>query len=226
MTIKAIVWDLDGTLIHFKIDYLRARKETLKILKQNGVPKRLITIQDSILDNVAKAKTFFHSINLPQKKIQEIMDEINERVIVVEYDAAIQASPLQGIDEVLTFIKNRSLQQAIYTLNTKKNAEIFLKRAGLLQYFKIIAGRDSVQNPKPHPDHLIFICNELAIDTDEIIVIGDTHRDIEGALNVGAPSIALLTKISDRQRLQNANCIIEERDVPQKLIEALNSLLK
>ena len=50
--IKAIVWDLDGTLIHFKIDWLRARREAIRILKIQGVPKHILTVKSSILDNI------------------------------------------------------------------------------------------------------------------------------------------------------------------------------
>ncbi|MFX1462504.1 MAG: hypothetical protein ACFFBF_05585 [Promethearchaeota archaeon] len=54
--IKAIVWDLDGTLIHFKIDYLRARKTAIEILRKYGVPKNLLTIKISILENMQSAR--------------------------------------------------------------------------------------------------------------------------------------------------------------------------
>ena len=87
MTIKAIIWDLDGTLIHFKIDYMRARKEAIRILKKHGVPKELLTTQDSILDNVSKARAHFKVQSKSQEEIQKIVDEVDEKVIEVEYDA-------------------------------------------------------------------------------------------------------------------------------------------
>ena len=58
-SIKAIIWDLDGTLIHFKIDWVRARREAIKILKQYGVPKHLLTVKSSILENIGLARDYF-----------------------------------------------------------------------------------------------------------------------------------------------------------------------
>ena len=57
--IKAIVWDLDGTLIHFNIDWLRARREAIKILKRHGIPKHILTVKSSILENIKLAREYF-----------------------------------------------------------------------------------------------------------------------------------------------------------------------
>jgi len=51
-TIKALIWDLDGTIIHFKIDYIRCRRITIKILKKHGIPKSNLTIKKNIFENV------------------------------------------------------------------------------------------------------------------------------------------------------------------------------
>ncbi|MGQ4872862.1 MAG: HAD family hydrolase [Promethearchaeia archaeon] len=228
MTIKAIVWDLDGTLIHFKIDYIRARREAIKILKKHGIPKKYLTIQDSILDNINKAKDYLEKNNVNPKEIDHIVKEVDKKVIEVEQDAAIKATPLDGIKDVLKFIKKQGIKQAVYTINTKKNAKISLKSAGLLEFFDIIIGRDDVENIKPHPDHLIKICNELGVKSSEILVVGDTHRDITGAINIGAPSIAIISKISKLKNidiLYKANKVIEEEEIPLKLKNLINELI-
>jgi phosphoglycolate phosphatase len=95
----------------------------------------------------------------------------------------------------------------------------------LLHYFDVIIGRDNIKNLKPHPDHLIQICNYLNVKTDEILVIGDNIRDIEAAINVGAFSIGVLTNLSNFKALQKANIIVRENEIPQKLIEEIGKLL-
>jgi len=194
--IKAIVWDLDGTLIHFKIDYLRARKTAIEILKDYGVPKQLLTVNISILENMKSAREFFEKEGLTQKRINEIIKEVDNEIIKIEFEAARNATIINGIDKVLEFAKNNNLEQAIFTFNTKKNAVISLKKVNLLQYFKVIVGRDNITNLKPHPDHLNHICTQLNVKPDELLVIGDNIRDIEAAINIGAYSIALNTKLA------------------------------
>jgi phosphoglycolate phosphatase len=223
--IKAIVWDLDGTLIHFRIDYLRARRVTIKILKHYGVPNHLLTVKISILENVRLAREFFEKEGLSKEKIDKIIEEVDIEIEKVEYEAAINAKMIDGIDKVLEFGRNKNLKHAIFTFNTKKNAEISLRTVNLLHYFDMILGRDNVINLKPHPDHLIQICNQLKVKSNEIIVIGDNVRDIEAAINVGAYSIGVLTNLANIESLQIANKIIEENDIPLKLIEEIEKFI-
>ena len=226
---KAIVWDLDGTLIHFKIDFIRARREAIRILKKYDVPKNLLTVKGSILENVSKSREYFNSNKIyDSQKITQIIDEVDHEINKIEYEAALRASHIDGIEEVLEFVEKQNLKQAIFTFNTYRNAEISLQKVNLMKYFELIVGRDNVENMKPHPDHLLSICKKLDVLPSEIIVIGDSSRDIEAALNVGAKSIAIKNKLFNLSKIetfQRANQIIEENDIPLKLIKSLKELL-
>jgi len=227
--IKAIVWDLDGTIVDFKIDWIRARKEVIKFLKMHGVPKDILTINSSILDNIRMARKYFENSSYDSHTIEIIIRDVDKLVSDIEFEAAIQATAVKGIENVLEFGKQKNLKQAIYTYNTHKNASMSLEKTGLIKYFDLIVGRDGVKNAKPHPDHLLTICNQLNLTPSEILVIGDTHRDIEGALNVGAKSIGIKTKvsqISNIEILEKANKVIEENQLSSQLINAINELLQ
>ncbi len=226
--ISAIIWDLDGTLIHFKIDYLRARKIAIKILKNSGVPKHFLTVKSSILENVRLSREYFERNSFSEEKIKKIIAEVDNEIIKIEHEAALNATLINGIDEVLEFARIKNLKQAIFTFNTKKNAEISLKKVNISQYFDLIVGRDNVSNLKPHPDHLNYICNQLNVKTNEILVIGDTSRDIEAAINVGAHSIALNTNVAglfDQESFNKAEEIIELEEIPSKLINVIEKLM-
>jgi phosphoglycolate phosphatase len=223
--IKAIIWDLDGTLIHFKIDYLRARRTAIEILKNYNVPKRLLTVNISILENMKSAREFFETEGLDQKKINDIIKEVDNEIIKIEFEAAQNAIMIEGINHVLKFAQKNNLKQAIFTFNTKRNAEVSLKNVKLLHYFDLIVGRDNITNLKPHPDHLNHICKKLKVKPDEILVIGDNVRDIEAAINVGAYSIATHTRLARVETLQKADKIIEEDEIPSKLIQEIGKLL-
>jgi len=225
MVIKAIVWDLDGTLIEFRIDYLKARKVAINILKNKGVPKHLLTVRISILENIKFAREFFEKEGIPNEKIEKITKEIDNEIVKIEYEAAINAVMINGIDKVLEYAKNKNLKQAIFTFNTFKNAEISLKKVKIIQYFDLIVGRDNITNLKPHPDHLNYICEKLKVKPNDILVIGDTVRDIEAAINVGAFSIAVHTKLANIETLQKADKIVRENEIPLKLINEIEKLL-
>ncbi|MFX1275012.1 MAG: HAD family hydrolase [Promethearchaeota archaeon] len=223
--IKAVIWDLDGTLIDFKIDFLRARKEAFTILKNYGIPDDILSLETGIVDTMQKAKKMFRSRGMKENEIELIIKEVDQKVIAIEQEAAIKASMIKGIDEVLKYIKRQQLKQAIYTYNHTINAKISLEKVQLLHFFDIIAGRDSIDNPKPHPEHLNYICNQLNVKATQIIVIGDHFRDIQGAQKVGAHSIAIHSKMAKVDSLNIADVIIEEKDIPSKLIQAIENLI-
>ncbi|KKL03607.1 hypothetical protein LCGC14_2624450, partial [marine sediment metagenome] len=200
--ITAIVWDLDGTIIHFKINSTKARKATIKILVNNGIDKKSLSIKRSILDNTNVSKKIFKQMGYSSGQINKIFKEVDKKISKIEHKAALNAKKIRGIEEVLLFAKKKSLKQAIYTFNKQRHAKISLEKVNLLNYFDVIIGRDNVQNPKPHPEHLLEICDNLNVDPSEILVIGDNFRDIEGAINVGARSIAVLTRLAKIETLQ------------------------
>ena len=226
--IKAIIWDLDGTLINFKINSVKARRKAIKVLRDYGIQKENLSIETPILENVKISRVIFSEIGFSSEKIKEIIKEVNNAVIQVEHEAAIKATLTQGIDQVLEFAKKKRLKQAVFTYNTHGNARTSLETAGISHYFEIIVGRDDTKNLKPHPDHLKHICEKIHVSPDQIVVIGDTGRDIEAAINIGSRSIALNTKIPNylkRELFQKANKIIEPEEIPSKLIETLEQFL-
>ncbi len=226
--IKAIVWDLDGTLIHFKINSIKARRKAIKILRVHGVPKKELSIDMPILEAIKISKQFFIEFGYSPEKIKNISEEVNKAIIEVERDAAIKATLIEGIDEVLEFANKKNLKQAIFTYNTHVNARTSLKTAGITQYFDVIAGRDDIKNLKPHPDHLRYVCGKLNVQLDEIVIIGDTGRDIEAALLTKSKSIALNTKIPSfikREAFEKADKIIQPDELPYELIKTLEDFL-
>ena len=226
--IRAVIWDLDGTLIDFKINSIGARRKAINVLRKHGIPKSELSIQKSILENVKISRTFFKQRDIPPKDIQEIITEVNNAVISVEHQAALKATLTKGMEKVLEFLKKNNIKQAIFTYNTHANALLSLKTAHIDSYFKIIVGRDDIHNLKPHPDHVKRICELLDVQIDEILIIGDTNTDIEAALNIGSKSIALNTNIPNfikRDAFKKADKVIDVKELPNTLIKAIQEFI-
>ncbi len=227
--IKGIIWDLDGTLIDFKINSVKARRKAIKVLRDNEVPKDNLSIEKPILENVKISRAIFKELGFSSEKIKGIIKKVNNAVIQVEHEAAIKATLTQGIDQVLEFAKKKKLKQAVFTYNTHNNARISLETVNIFHYFEVIVGRDDTKNLKPHPDHLKHICEKIGVKPDQIVVIGDTGRDIEAALLTNSRSIALNTKIPSfikRDEFEKADKIIQPDELPNELIKTLEDFLK
>ena len=88
--IKAIVWDLDGTLIDFKINSIKARRKAIKILRNYGIPKKNLSVKTPLLENIRTSRAIFIKLGLTDEEIKEIIKEVNNAVILVEHEAAIK----------------------------------------------------------------------------------------------------------------------------------------
>ncbi len=194
MTLKGLMLDMDGTLIHFQIDYQRARSKARQILEAYGYPPTF-TEDNFILEMVKIAAIFFEKeLHYPPEKITRIKKDVDDIVAEIEREASHLATPLLGIETMLDYAQNQGLKLGIITLNTSANAILSLETAGLAKYFrdsKLIVGRDRTPRTKPDIAHAHALLDEMQLDPSEVCLIGDHPSDIETANKVGARSIAV-----------------------------------
>ncbi|MHA1744484.1 MAG: HAD family hydrolase [Promethearchaeota archaeon] len=193
--LKGVICDMDGTLIHFQIDYQRCREITIQLLEEYGYPTGVLTTEHFVLEMVKQGKHYFsEQLALPQTEIQRIMTKIDIEIAKVEKEASFQATQIPGITKFLQHIQDQSLKLGILTLNTTANAVLSLKSADLDRFFTQpawIVGRDQVVHHKPHKDHADTLLKRMGLAGHEVVVIGDHPSDIDVANTIGAVSIAV-----------------------------------
>ena len=225
MALSAILWDLDGTLIHFNIDYKKARAETISILEKYGYPKCQLTQEYYVLKMIKEARDYFSREKIYNNdKITQIMKEIDKKVEMIEREASYQAKTIQGIKEVLEYCSNKKIKSGIITLNTTKNAIISLKSANIINFFpntSYIVGRDKVNKNKPDPEHIMHLLNQLNILSNEVCIIGDHPSDIESARLIGARSIAIISEKHPASEFKTS-FFVEQTKIETELIDILN----
>ena len=193
--IKAVVFDLDGTLTYFTIDYMAARREVIEKLILAGVPDSLVTENQRLMDIIKVAEKFFNEKSETREKIPTIKKQIDFIITNYEMDGARKTDLIPGTKELLAFLKQNKYKIGLFTLENKKVTNYVLNKFSIGLYFDSIITRDDVHNPKPHPEHLRMVLNQLNVSADEIIVVGDHPIDFECAKQLNAFTIGL---ISDR----------------------------
>lgn len=171
--IKAIIFDLDGTLVDLPVDWVKVKKLVNKGPKQS-LGKR---VEELIKANDSKA--------LEQIKKHEIA--ALKRTIV---DPTVKG--------VLNTLK-QDHSIAILTRNSRHAAEEFLQMHDIdpKQYF--IIGREDTSRLKPHPEGMLLILNKFKVKPSETVLVGDTRHDIELAETAGLYTIL----IGDKAKINN-----------------------
>jgi HAD superfamily hydrolase (TIGR01509 family) len=210
VTIKAVIFDLDGTIVKFNLDYKAVRAETKQILVREGFPASIFSLNESIFDMQQKAQLYMKNNGKKEIEIAKIREEIFKLAERRELEAARTTELLPGTSETLKMLKKSKLKLGLFTLNCKPATEYILKHLHLTGFFKAVATRDCVETVKPAPEHLAVVLKKLNVKPEETLVVGDGISDMKSARELKAIGIGIPIGVATSEALTRAGatCLI------------------
>jgi HAD superfamily hydrolase (TIGR01509 family) len=224
MNVKAVIFDLDGTLVGFNLDYRALRAEVRGYLVKRGVPASVLSLKENIFEMLKKTEIFVRNSGKSAEAVEQIRSEAFGIAEKYELEAAMSTGLLSGAVETLKALKRMGLKIGLCTINSEKSASYILQRFKIAEFFDVVVTRNMVNQVKPHPEHLQVVLKALGVAPEESVVVGDSSADMQCARELRAIAVGLPTGISTVQQLtsQGANYIITSiTDLPV-LIEKLN----
>jgi len=174
---KAIIFDLDGTLLDVREGFYWQFQELTRHFDGAPIAKGMIdasahgTTEQIVRSLVRNNQVPFDTI---LAKHQAIRLEAYDRYLRL-YD---------GVNELLPILRRMGIRVAALTSGNHLTVAC-LDRTGIREHFECIVTADHVANPKPHPEGLDMIIKELNVDPEDVIVVGDTVVDILVGKNAG-----------------------------------------
>ena len=174
-TKKVIIFDLDGTIVHLKADWMSLK---------NKLADKYNTLYDD--------KCKFDSISACLSKIVERNDEkaLKDFFNDIRHYEHENIEENQPIKDSIFFINNRHLfainkdtKFAILSLNTRNTIIKSLKLAKIFEKVDFIVGREDVRKWKPDPEGLIKIKSHYKLKDEEMIYFGDLENDLKTGKN-------------------------------------------
>ncbi len=223
--LKAIFYDLDGTLVHFIIDYLKARRSAIEELEKHGVKNatEMFSVEKPWTLTIKLAKKYMEEVlTFSKERITTIHDTVNKKIVEIEREAAVRAIKVDNIEKVLEFGRKHNIKQIIVTYNTHDVAVLTLETVDLLKFIDAVYGRDDISMPKPNKEHLQVAADRFNLDPQSSILIGDMQSDILVAHNFGCEAIGIRTDF-ERNSIDEADYIVDQKDAPDKIIEIIKS---
>jgi HAD superfamily hydrolase (TIGR01509 family) len=177
--VKAVVFDLDGTLVDTRSIVPAAYAATVAAL---GGPA---------VDASAVVATYPLG---PTKAILEhfVARDVSAEEVESYYARLATAAPVEpyeGVTEALRALRKR-VPVAVYTGAGLEASRILLGRAGLASFFDAVVGGDEVERPKPDPEGLLLAARRLGVAVEATAYVGDAPRDFEAARACGALAVA------------------------------------
>ncbi|KQC00675.1 HAD family phosphatase [Pedobacter sp. Hv1] len=195
--LKALLFDLDGTLIDSEFFHFECWNE---ILEESGVT---LTYEDW-LKNYAGIPLPKNAQNLIEKyNITTPLDELIDRRerLTLERLKTKDVNLMPYVIEVLDFFQAKNLILALVTSSPRKDVEAIFERNGLASYFKLIITRTEVSKSKPDPESYNTCVEKLGLSKDECIVFEDTINGIKSAKAAGLTCIAIQQNTAEHQNL-------------------------
>jgi phosphoglycolate phosphatase len=184
-----LVFDLDGTLVDTAPDLIAATNHVLELV---GAPPVDVESLRPWIGHGAKYMIEMAIGPLSAKLTPEDHDQLLERYLAYYAEnIAVTSQPFDGAVDALERFQAAGAKLAVCTNKMERMSKTLLAELNLARYFTVIAGRDTFDAFKPHPNHLLETIRTAGGDAARAIMIGDTGVDVATAKAAGVPIIAV-----------------------------------
>ena len=224
MPIEAVIFDLDGTLANFNLDYKALRAEVRGYLMNIGVAPSQLKVNESIFEMLKKAEIYVKNSGKPAETFNEVRSHALAIAERYEMEAAATTSLLTGAVEALKDLKQMNVKMGICTTSSEKAANYILQRFKIDDYFKIVVPRDKVKYVKPNTEQFEVALKTLSARPKATLILGDSVVDMQSAKELKAIAVGLPTGLSTAEQLSahGANYIITSLTDLPILVKKIN----
>jgi len=190
MTLRSIIFDLDGTLTNFNIKTREAKMAFLERVKQMGVSSRFLTL-DRPMEILLRYLEKNHGLD--RDLLLKLADECFSPY---ELAAAENAKLKPGAKTILSKLKTLGYELGIASNNCRECIEIVLRKFELADFFSEVVTRNDVKRLKPHEEMIFEIMRRLKVKPWETVYVGDSIADIVAGKRAGVITVAIKNRRS------------------------------
>lgn len=220
MTLKAIFFDLDGTLVDTAEDFL-------VVLNQMRHARNLpsmdpIAVRQTVSDGARALVTLAFDKREGDDGFEALRQELLDRYSQI---LGKHCSLFSGIPQLLSYIKDRKLSWGVATNKPRAYAEPLLQALNLDPACDVLICPDDVKDRKPHPESLWVACQTVNCTPSEAIYLGDHQRDIACGQNATMKTIACsygYVPLGERAEDWNADYLCDDSNKLLSLIKQID----
>jgi len=225
---KLVLFDVDGTLISSQFGHIKQFNNAFMEIFGNEVDIRDFDI--SGVTDRAIIENILNSFGFSADKIEELMPKVSATIIklFLQSDTLPGFKPLPGVRDLLEALEKTNCRIGLVTGNPREIAFEKMRRAGISEFFSLGGFGSAVLRRRDLIEMALREAREKFNESysgKQILIIGDTARDIESAKPFGAKTIAVLTgrKHEVEIKATNPKYLFKDLTNTEKVLEAVFS---
>ena len=201
---KAVLWDMDGTLVDSEELHWIAWRNTMAnegvVITRKQFLATFGQRNDSIIPSWLGSAASSERIERIGQAKEELYRELVQRVGI---------APEPGVAAWLDRLHKDGWQQAIASAAPRANIDAVLEALSVDHLFQAIVSAEDVQRGKPDPEVYLLAASRLGVPAERCIVVEDAKAGIEGARRASMRSIGISHNGKDLQ----ADLVVEHLDL-------------
>ncbi|HEY9269080.1 MAG TPA: phosphoglycolate phosphatase [Methylotenera sp.] len=181
--VKAVMFDLDGTLVHTAPEIAFALNEMLAALELPQLPQQ--QIEGYIGEGAQMLIRRCVTAHMQQVPDDALFEQAQALFFAHYADNVTQSKPYEGVVETLAALQDKGLKLACVTNKPEKFTIPLLDKSGLLDFFEVVVCGDTLPKKKPDPIQLRYICAKFNVLEAEAMLVGDSLIDVAAAHAAG-----------------------------------------
>lgn len=223
MTIKAIIFDLDGVLVNTRTIHY----ETFRTAYEMNCPGHALTWKEHLekydgLSTVQKLARMVQEQRISQEISQKIFHDKQEITFKAIVD---QVKVRPYLIELLQILKEKGYTLACCTNSIRKTLDLTLQSLNIQSFFSYTFSNNDVENQKPHPEIYLKCLKMLGVQPEEALICEDSPHGRKSAYASGAHVLQIedaedltLEKIQERIQEIHSSITLQKKQRIQVVI--------
>ncbi|AQT68543.1 Phosphorylated carbohydrates phosphatase [Anaerohalosphaera lusitana] len=222
--LKAVIFDFDGVMVDSEPLHFKAFQQVLadKGVKLSKEQYYTTYLGYSDYDCVAEVSRDFE-LELTDSEVEDL---IKLKTVAFEDLARQDGCLIEGVREFVSMLCDKGIRMAICSGALRSDIDLLLRSTELTADFETIVTADDVVRSKPDPESYHKVLEGLkaakTIDSDECVVIEDSHWGLAAARAAGLKCIGVTNTYSAEALDGNADIIVD--NLQDLKLDELNKL--
>ncbi|MCO8090972.1 MULTISPECIES: HAD family hydrolase [Acinetobacter] len=182
---KAVLFDLDGTLIDTAADFIRIIQQ---MCREEG---RALVEPELIRTQVSEGARAMVKLVYPEMQLEDPVFLQHRQRFLDRYgaDIAVDTDLFDGMYPLLEQLEAQDIPWGIVTNKPRWLSEALLKALNLSERCAVLVCPEDVTRTKPDPEPMYLAAKQLNLAAEDCIYIGDHPRDIDAGRHAKMPTV-------------------------------------